>query len=195
MAGMRSGHRFPLLKLVVPLGTLALWMCVGCAAKKADIAPPPPAPSQQVPPQTTAPGPPSAPGKSPATRGGAPGGGSPYRSGVGAPPAADLLAGPMFVHKGRYPGGSVSIIAGWYTGEIDNWKILAEANPGLNPNVIHEGMRINIPESMLKTREPMTREYVDSFYPKMKSKPKGTVSREPPSTPADEEPPLFGPKH
>ena len=36
----------------------------------------------------------------------------------------------MLVHKVRYPGESVSIIAGWYTGEIDNWKVLAEVNPG-----------------------------------------------------------------
>jgi hypothetical protein len=100
----------------------------------------------------------------------------------------------MLVHKVRYPGESVSIIAGWYTGEIDNWKILAEVNPGINPNVIHEGMKINIPESMLKTREPMTREYVDSFYPKAKSKAKGTGSRDQSSPPAEEEPPLFGPK-
>jgi len=106
----------------------------------------------------------------------------------------DLQSGPMLVHKVRYPGESVSIIAGWYTGEIDNWKILAEVNPNVNPNVIHEGMSIKVPESMLKTREPMTREYVDSFYPKSKSKSKGTGSRGS-STPADEETPLFGPKH
>jgi hypothetical protein len=101
----------------------------------------------------------------------------------------------MLVHRVRFPGESVSIIAGWYTGEIDNWKVLAEVNPNINPNVINEGMKINIPESMLKTREPMTKEYVDSFYPKARPKPKGTGTRGQPSTPADEEPLLFGPKH
>lgn len=194
MAGMRSGHRLHLLKRVVPLGGIALWMFTGCAAKKADIPPPPPS---QVQPQMPGsaplppPSPPSVPVKSPATRGGMPAGGSPPHGkdlgGQRTPP--DLRAGPMLVHKVRYPGESVSIIAGWYTGEIDNWKSLAEANPEINPNVIHEGMSINIPESMLKTREPMTREYVDGFYPK--SKPKGSGS----PTPAEEETPLFGPKH
>lgn len=100
----------------------------------------------------------------------------------------------MLVHKVRFPGESVSIIAGWYTGEIDNWKVLAEVNPDINPNVINEGMKINIPESMLKTREPMTREYVDSFYPKSRAKSKGSGSRGQHSTPAEEETPLFGPK-
>ncbi|MCR4308564.1 MAG: hypothetical protein NUW14_00855 [Deltaproteobacteria bacterium] len=190
MAGMRSRHRLHLLKLVVPLGGIALWMCAGCAAKKADL--PPPAPSQ-VQPQTPGSAPP-VPGQSPANRGGAPGGWPPSGRDVGKPPT-DLRSGPMLVHRVRYPGESVSIIAGWYTGEIDNWKVLAEVNPGLNPNVINEGMKINIPESMLKKREPMTREYVDSFYPKSRSKSKGTGSRSPSSTPADEETPLFGPKH
>jgi hypothetical protein len=101
----------------------------------------------------------------------------------------------MLDHKVRYPGESVSLIAGWYIGEIDNWKILAEVNPGINPNVISEGMKINIPESMLKKREPMTREFVDSFYPKARSKSKGTGPRGQSPAPAEEETPLFGPKH
>lgn len=193
MAGTRSGYRLGLLKLVVPLGGIALWVCAGCAAKKADIPPPP-----QVQPQTpdsASPPPPSVPGQSPAKRGGAPaGGGLPSGRDVGQTPPPDLRPGPMLVHKVRYPGESVSIIAAWYTGEIDNWKALAEANPGLNPNVINEGMKINIPESMLKTREPMTREHVESFYPKSRSKSKGTGSRGQSTTPDDEETPLFGPK-
>ena len=192
MTGKRSGHPLPLLKFAVPLGAIALWMCAGCAAKKADI--PPPA-SQQVQPQPpTAAPPPSVPGQSPATRGGIPGAWPPSGSEAGKPPA-DLRSGPMLVHKVRYPGESVSIIAGWYTGDIENWKILAEVNPGVNPNVIHEGMKINIPESMLKTREPMTKEYVDGFYSKSRSKSKGAGSRGHSSQPSDEEPPLFGPKH
>jgi hypothetical protein len=192
MAGLRSGKRLHLLKLVVPLGGIALWLCAGCAAKKADI---PPAPSPQT--QSQTPGsvsPLSVPGQSPAQRGGVPGGWPPSGKDVGQPPA-DLRSGPMLVHKVRYPGESVSIIAGWYTGDIDNWKTLAEVNPGLNPNVIHEGMKINIPESMLKKREPITKEYVDSFYPKSKPKSKGAGSRGQSIAPADEETPLFGPKH
>ena len=192
MAGMRSGQWLHLLKLVVPLGGFALWMCAGCAAKKADI-PPPPSPPPQVQPQTQLP-PPSVPGKSPAKRGSAPGEWPPSGRDAVKPPT-DLRSDSMFVHKVRYPGESVSIIAGWYTGEIDNWKILAEVNPEVNPNVIHEGMKIKIPESMMKTHEQMTKEYVDSFYPKSKSRSKGTGSRGQSPTPADEETPLFGPKH
>ena len=197
MAGMRSGYRRHLLKLVVPLGGIALWMCAGCAAKKADLPATPPPPQAQPQPQgSVAPSspPPSVPGQSPAKRGGAPAVSPPPGRDVGQPPP-DIRSGPVLVHKVRYPGESVSIIAGWYTGEIENWKALAEANPGLNPNVINEGMKINIPESMLKTREPMTKEYVDGFYPKSRTKAKGTGSRGQAPAPADEETPLFGPKH
>ena len=196
MAAIRSGIRPHLLKLAGALGVVALCACAGCAAKKADIPPPPP--PSQVQPQTQGPVPlqspsPPVPGQSPAKRGIAPPGAIPPSTDAGRPPA-DLLSGPMFVHKVRYPGESVSIIAGWYTGEIDNWKILAEVNPEINPNVIHEGMTIKIPESLMIKHEYMTREFVDSFYPKLKSKPKGAGSgREP--APAEEETPLFGPKH
>ncbi len=193
MADMRSGQRLHLRKLVIAIGGVALLVCAGCAAKKADI--PPPSPEAQPQGPGTAP-PPSFPGQSPAQRGSgsAPRGWPPSGSGVGRP-QPDLRSGPMLVHKVRYPGESVSIIAGWYTGEIDNWKVLAEVNPEINPNVIHAGMTIKVPESMLKTREPMPREYVDSFYPKAKPKSKGGDSRDQASPPAEEETPLFGPKH
>jgi len=191
MAGMRSGKRLHLLKLVVPLGGIALWICAGCAAKKADLPPPPPQAQPQPPGAVPAP---SVPGHSPAYRGGAPGGYPPPGRDAGRP-QEDLRSGPMLVHKVRYPGESVSIIAGWYTGEIENWKVLAEVNPNINPNVINEGMKINVPVSMLKTREPMPREYVDSFYPKARSKSKGSGSRGQSPAPDDEDTPLFGPKH
>ena len=194
MAGKRPWQRFHLRKLVAALGGIVLWVCSGCAAKKADIPPPPPSPQVQPHPPGSVP-PPPVPGQSPAQRGSgsAPRGWPPSGSGVGHS-QPDLRSGPMLVHKVRYPGESVSIIAGWYTGEIDNWKILAEVNPDINPNVIHEGMNIKVPESMLETRQPMPKEYVDSFYPKSKPKAKGTGSQGESTTPAEEETPLFGPK-
>lgn len=88
----------------------------------------------------------------------------------------------------------MSITAGWYTGDIGNWKALAEANPNINPNRIYEGKKILIPEKLLKTRDPMTKEFVDSFYPK--GKPKPAPPKGAPSQPKDkeEELDLFGPK-
>lgn len=96
-----------------------------------------------------------------------------------------------YTHTVRWPGESLSIIAAWYTGDVQNWKDLAEANPEINPNRIHEGMKILIPENMMTTTTPMTKDHVDSYYPKPKrSAPKPSVSH-----PKEEEPVLFGPKH
>jgi hypothetical protein len=90
------------------------------------------------------------------------------------------------VHTVQWSGESVSIIAGWYTGDIENWKALANANPKINPNFIIKGNTIRIPEYLLKTREPMPKDYVDSYYPKKKEEMDAPVE--------EEEPELFGPK-
>jgi hypothetical protein len=112
------------------------------------------------------------------------------------PPAQEVRPEPevtetFFTHTVKWPGESLSIISAWYTGDIQNWKALAEANPDVNPNRIHEGMKLLIPESMMKTKAAMTKEHVEGFYPKAKKpvKPSATPARE-----KDEEPILFGPK-
>lgn len=101
-----------------------------------------------------------------------------------------------YTHTVRWPGETVSIIAGWYTGDIENWKAVAEANPGINPSRISGGLKILIPEKMMKTHDPMPREFVEGFYPKARLKPKQSKEPSKPVTPPaeEEEPVLFGPK-
>ena len=60
-----------------------------------------------------------------------------------------------YKHTVRWPGESLSLIASWYTGSSKNWRKLAEANPGLNPNRIKGGNAIMIPSYLLKTRVPL----------------------------------------
>jgi hypothetical protein len=95
----------------------------------------------------------------------------------------------------KWSGETVSIIAAWYTGDLDNWKVLAEVMTRNNPNAdikrIYVGNKILIPENLLKTRETMTKEFVDSFY--KTSKPE-KVAPKPIPPQAEEEPKLFGPK-
>jgi len=115
----------------------------------------------------------------------------PVHPGPASPVEAEAT---YFTHTVRYSGESVSIIAAWYTGDLENWKILAEANPKIDPNRINIGNKILVPENMMKTRELMPREFVDSFYEKGKllKKPAKTVS--PSKKDKEEEPELFGPK-
>lgn len=90
------------------------------------------------------------------------------------------------VHRVRWPGESLSIIAKWYTGEFNNWKTLADFNPKLKPDRIWVGQEILVPEGLLKTREPIPKSFVDQFARKSKKK------KSPPKE--DNALPLFGPR-
>lgn len=150
-----------------------LMICIGCASsvsKPVETAPTPPAGTMPAYPAGTAPTPPAGTVPAPPT---------------GTVPPQKIT---YFAHTVKWPGETVSIIAGWYTGDIENWNTLAEANPDIDPNIIRAGDKILIPENLMKTREPMPKEFVDSFYPKkLPSKPMPTQTKE-------EEPKLFGPK-
>jgi hypothetical protein len=123
----------------------------------------------------------------------------PGRQMKGAPPAsAPMKPAPKveptaedFVHEVKWPGESLSIIAGWYTGDIQNWKALVPLNPHIRPDLIRMGDRIVIPRSMMKTQDPMPKEYVDSFVPQAGGQVQPSPSEE---KPPQEEPKLFGPK-
>lgn len=170
------------------IGLIFVMICTGCAAPapKSETPAPAPAPLSKpasVPPAPPAPAPAAIPQPKPAVP-------------APKPPAETAPAEKInyYVHTVKWSGETVSIIAGWYTGDIENWKPLAQANPNIDPARIFVGNKILIPEDLLKTREPMPKDFVDGFYPKAKPKtaPPKTV---PPSTKdKDEEPDLFGPK-
>jgi hypothetical protein len=117
---------------------------------------------------------------------------------VTAPPPVKPKPAPeaaYFFHPVKWRGESLSIIARWYTGDIQNWKILKEHNPDINPNRMSEGNKIRIPEYLMKTKAPMPKEYVDSSSSKAAKKERGRPATPPgPSKDNDEEPRLFGPK-
>jgi nucleoid-associated protein YgaU len=99
---------------------------------------------------------------------------------------------PPFYHSINWNGETLSIIAAWYTGDGNNWKALAKANPHMNPNLVTWGDEILIPERLLKTRERMPKTFVERFYQKSEketSRPKPQAIRT-----HEDEPALFGPK-
>ncbi len=96
----------------------------------------------------------------------------------------------FYTHTVKWRTESLSIIAGWYTGDMKNWKMLSEANPDVNPSPIPEGTKIRIPETILKTKSPLTKDYVDSFYEKPK---KEQAPKDLPQI-RDERLDFFGPK-
>lgn len=68
-----------------------------------------------------------------------------------------------YLHKVRYSGETLSIIAEWYTGDVGNWRALAKANSRLNPNHIKIGTKIRIPKNLLRTQKRMPKHFVDTF--------------------------------
>jgi len=90
------------------------------------------------------------------------------------------------VHRVRWPGESLSIIAKWYTGEFNNWKALADFNPKLKPDRIWVGQEILVPKGLLRTRESLPQSFVSQFAGRSKKK------KSPPKE--DNALPLFGPR-
>jgi len=113
-----------------------------------------------------------------------------------SPPTAPSGEPSYYAHTVKWSGETLFIIAAWYTGDRENWKALAEAmmqtNPNANIHLIFVGDKILIPKSLLKTRDPMPKEFVDNFYQKPKTE--KAAPKPAPSQTEEEEPKLFGPK-
>jgi hypothetical protein len=94
-----------------------------------------------------------------------------------------------FFHKVKWSRETLFSIALWYTGSGENWKRLAITNPTINPNQIHIGDTIQIPEKLLKRRKAMPRDFLKPI-----TSTKGTSPPQPttPSIKADEIT-LYGP--
>ncbi len=81
-----------------------------------------------------------------------------------------------FLHSVKYPGETLAIIAEWYTGNSNNWKILANENPNLNPNLIKIGEFIKIPRDMVIKFDPLPKSAVVKT-PVQKSSSRESVSK------------------
>jgi len=93
------------------------------------------------------------------------------------------LSSDGFVHRVRWQGETMSIIAKWYTGSAGNWKKLANTNAKLDPVRLKKGYKILIPRPLLKTTADMPEDFVRRYA----RGPSLTARDETPITP-------FGPK-
>lgn len=97
-----------------------------------------------------------------------------------------------FAHTVRYDGERIKDIAGWYTGDTKNWKLLVKVNPNINAERLKAGNEIFIPPNILKIRKPIPQPKSSSSALEPETRP-GTA--EPEIVPAGEETiKLFGPK-
>ena len=97
-----------------------------------------------------------------------------------------------FAHTVKRDGEKMEAIANWYTGNANNWKVIARANPKLDPNHLAAGNEIYIPSNILKTKQPIPDTTSGPTTEKPKLKP---AAEEKKITPAEEEEiKIFGPK-
>jgi hypothetical protein len=105
---------------------------------------------------------------------------------------------PPFIHTVEYSGETLRIISKWYTGDVNNWEALANANPSIDYEKLMKGSRIFIPENLLKRSKPLTEDYINSYLQKSRSRvkeeEKKTVSKPESRPKKDEDFDLIGPK-
>ena len=97
-----------------------------------------------------------------------------------------------FAHTVKQDGEKMEMIAGWYTGNAANWKVIARANPKINPNRLKAGNEIFIPSKLLKTRQPISK--LQSAPTAEIPKPQSTASEKKITPVEEEEIKIFGPK-
>jgi hypothetical protein len=121
------------------------------------------------------------------------------------PPPHNMAPSTIYYdHTVRWKNESLSIVAKWYTGSIDNRHLLAAANPHLSdPDLIRQGDVIHIPIDIMKTKEPLPEDFVKTNQPASSPKrsekltpprPPPRLERPPPPAPPEPElPPLPAP--
>lgn len=97
-----------------------------------------------------------------------------------------------YAHTVREPDEKLTDIAKWYTGKAGNAKLLAKANPDIDPEFLLVGNEIFIPSNLLKTRKPLHQKSIQASTPSAVKKPSG--SKEPAPAPKPKKIQLFGPK-
>ncbi len=68
-----------------------------------------------------------------------------------------------FSHTAKWSWETLADVAEWYTGDSKNAKKLSEINPKVNPDKIVVGGQVLIPISMLKTREPLPKNFAGQY--------------------------------
>jgi nucleoid-associated protein YgaU len=105
--------------------------------------------------------------------------------------AAQGLPG-YFAYTVLQPGENLAEISRRYTGDSNNWKAIAQANPDIDPKYLLVGNEIYIPSKLLKARAPIQNGADDISHQKPES-------QDPPAKPAaspkkKKDIQLFGPK-
>ena len=100
----------------------------------------------------------------------------------------------VYVHTVEWPGETLPMIAQWYTGNKDNWKILAKTNPNIASGHLAVDDRVLIPFGLVKNNKGMPKEFIATFNAKNSSGQKKPSPKTKQTPENKEEFQLYGPK-
>jgi len=95
-------------------------------------------------------------------------------------------------HTVEWPGETLPMIAQWYTGNKDNWKKIANANPNILADRLSAGDRILLPPELVTNTKKMPRDFISTFAGKAQPSKKKAPAGQPEDL--KEEFQLYGPK-
>ncbi len=93
----------------------------------------------------------------------------------------------LYQYTIRWPGETLSIISKWYTGSVNNWKIIALTNPKIHANSLGIGTILLIPADIVIRHQSMPQTFLIKFK---KKRPNGKQTKK--KVPVDDLE-LFGP--
>jgi len=100
----------------------------------------------------------------------------------------------VYVHTVEWPGETLPMIAQWYTGNKDNWKILAKTNPDIAAEHLAVDNEILIPLVLMRNSIRMPREFLSTFSAKDRAGPRKSSSKTKHAPENKEEFQPYGPK-
>ena len=107
---------------------------------------------------------------------------------------ADEAREDVYVHTVEWPGETLPMIAQWYTGNKDNWKILAKTNPNIASGHLAVDDRVLIPFELVKNNKGMPMEFLATFNGKYSAGQKKPSSKTKQAPEDKDEFQLYGPK-
>ncbi len=100
----------------------------------------------------------------------------------------------VYVHTVEWSGETLPMIAQWYTGNKDNWKILAKTNPNISSDRLVVDDQILIPFELVKNNKKMPKEFLSTFSVKSPAGLKKSSSKTKQAVEKKEEFQPYGPK-
>ncbi len=77
----------------------------------------------------------------------------------------------VYLHKVKFEGENLSMLAAWYLESESEWPLIAAYNGSQAEKGVHIGQTVFIPEKQTKNARPLQEQFARRFLQKIKNKP------------------------